>query len=290
LARRVQRAAYARRLIVRDNGPRWARRYGFDPAEDADSMRQDERAPFVQALRRPRHAAYPPGEFVDQESFMLASEVLTLARAAGVAPGVPVLDLCCGVGGPGRLLVQELGCDYLGVDYSAGAIAVARERTRNLPCRFEVAQVPPLPSGPFEVVLLLETMLAFSDKVELLREVSGVLAAGGRFALTLEEGQPLTAEERAAMPDADTVWLTPLAEMVQLLADAGLRVCWQQDCSQSHLATADSLLQAYAAEAEDIAAGVGQRALDELLNAHRLWRDWLRSGRVRKFALVAEKV
>jgi SAM-dependent methyltransferase len=252
-------------------------------------MRQDERVPFVQALQRSRRAGYPPGEFVDQESFVLASEVLTLARAAGVAPEVSVLDLCCGVAGPGLLLVEQLGCDYLGVDYSASAIEIARERARDLPCRFEVTRVPPLPSGPFEVVLLLETMLAFPDKVALLREVSDVLVAGGRFALTFEEGQPLTAQEGAAMPDADTVWLTPLAEMVQLLADAGLRVCWQQDYSESHLRTADSLLRAYASEAEEIAAGVGQLALDELLAAHRLWRDWLGSGRVRKFALVAEK-
>jgi SAM-dependent methyltransferase len=252
-------------------------------------MRQDERAPFVQALQRPRHAAYPPGEFVDQESFMLASEVLTLARAAGVAPGVSVLDLCCGVAGPGRLIAQELGCYYLGVDYSASAIEIARERARDLPCRFEVARVPPLPPGEFEVVLLLETMLAFPDKVPLLREVSRVLPAGGRFALTFEEGRPLTDEERAAMPDADTVWLTPLAEMVQLLADVGLRVGWQQDCSPSHLTTADSLLRAYASEADEIAARAGRRALEELLSSHRLWRDWLGSGRVRKFALVAEK-
>jgi len=264
--------------------------HGFDRVEDADSMRQDERAPFVQALQRARHAAYPPGEFVDQESFMLASEVLTLARAAGVAPGVSLLDVCCGVAGPGRLLARELAPAYLGVDYSASAIEIARERARDLPCRFEVAHVPPLPSGPFEVVLLLETMLAFEDKVPLLREVARVLAVGGRFALTLEEGQPLTAEERAAMPDADTVWLTPLPEMVQLLADVGLRVSWQQECSRSHLTTADSLLQAYAAEADEIAAGVGRHALDELVSAHRLWRDWLGSGRVRKFALVAEKL
>ena len=30
-------------------------------------------------------------------------------------------------------------------------------------------------------------------------------------------------------------------------------------------------------------------ALEELLVAHRLWSDWLREGRVRKLALVAEK-
>jgi SAM-dependent methyltransferase len=252
-------------------------------------MRQDERAPFVQALERARRAAYPPGEFVGQESFMLAGEILTLARAAGIAPGVAVLDACCGVAGPGRLIARELGCDYLGVDYSASAIDIARDRARDLPCRFQVAEVPPLPSGPFDVVLLLETMLAFPDKRAVLGEVRRVLATGGRFALTLEEGQPLTPEERAAMPDADTVWLTPLTEMVGLLAGAGLRVRWQQECTRSHLATADSLLRAYTSEADEISAGVGRRALDELLTSHRLWADWLRSGRVRKFALVAER-
>jgi hypothetical protein len=29
--------------------------------------------------------------------------------------------------------------------------------------------------------------------------------------------------------------------------------------------------------------------LEELLSAHRLWSDWLREGRVRKIAFVAEK-
>ncbi len=39
----------------------------------------------------------------------------------------------------------------------------------------------------------------------------------------------------------------------------------------------------------DIAAQIGRRALEELLVAHRLWSDWLRTGRVRKIAFVAEK-
>jgi hypothetical protein len=46
---------------------------------------------------------------------------------------------------------------------------------------------------------------------------------------------------------------------------------------------------AFAAKAEDIVAHIGRRALDELLAAHRLWIDWLDEGRVRKFALVAER-
>src|SRR3954452_5851702 len=165
-------------------------------------MNQGDRAAFDRALHRARLSAYGSGEFVGQESFMTAGEIRALAVRAGVGPGVSVLDVCCGVAGPGRFITRELRCSYLGVDRSASAIEIARERAGDLPCRFEVARVPPVPSGPFDVVLLLETMLAFHDKEALLREISGALRAVGRFAFTMEEGAPLTEPERARMPDA----------------------------------------------------------------------------------------
>jgi SAM-dependent methyltransferase len=253
-------------------------------------VKQDDRAPFVHALQRARLSAYAPGGFVEQEGFMSAREILALAKRSGIAPGVSVLDLCCGVAGPGRLFSRELGCNYLGVDYSSSALSIARERARDLPCRFEVSRIPPIPTGPFEVVILFETMLAFRDKETLLQEVSQALTAGGRFTFTMEEGAPLTDAERARMPDADTVWLTPLQEMLTCLERVGLVVRWQDDCSRSHLAVADSLINAFAADAADIAEQVGRRAFEDLIGAHRLWSDWLREGRVRKLAIVAEKV
>jgi SAM-dependent methyltransferase len=252
-------------------------------------VKQDERAPFVEALQQARLSAYAPGEFVGQESFMGAGEILSLARQAGVAPGVSVLDLCCGVAGPGRFVTRQLGCTYMGVDFSSSAIDVARERAGDLPCRFEISRIPPVPSGPFDVVLLFETMLAFPEKEPLVLEISRALATGGRFAFTLEEGLPLTETERDTMPDADTVWLTPLDEMLAYLQRAGLHLRWQNDHSRSHQAIADALINAFAADTKQIAAQIGHRALEELLTAHRLWSDWLREGRVRKIAFVAAK-
>ncbi len=252
-------------------------------------MKQDERAPFVRAMYEARVAAYEPGEFVEQESFMRASEIRALADQAGIDAGVSVLDLCCGIGGPGRFITRELGCDYLGVDYSAEAIEIARQRAGDLRCRFEVARIPPIPTGPFEVVILLETMLAFAEKEPLLRGISGALTAGGRFAFTFEAGLPLTEAEREQMPDADTVHLVPVDEMLATLDRVDLVVSWQEDWTRSHANTAASLTETYAADAVDIAAQIGEQALEELLSAHRLWSDWLGSGRVRKIALVAER-
>jgi SAM-dependent methyltransferase len=252
-------------------------------------VKQDERAPFVSALQRARVAAYEPGEFVEQESFMRAGEIRALAQQAGIAPGVSVLDLCCGIGGPGRFITRETSCDYLGVDYSGDAIEIARERAGDLPCRFEIARIPPIPSGQFDVVILLETLLAFPDKEPLLQQISRALPPGGRFVCTFEAGLPLTDAERARMPDADTVWLIPIEEMLTTLDRVGLVVSYQEDHTTSHAATAESLTNAFTADATDIAAEIGDQALDELLRAHRLWTDWLRSGRVRKIALVAGK-
>jgi SAM-dependent methyltransferase len=252
-------------------------------------VRQDERRPFFRALHRARVSAYARDEFVEQESFMGAGEIRALAERAGIRTGVSVLDLCCGVAGPGRFITQELGCSYLGVDLSSSAIAIARERARGLPCRFEVARIPPLPPGPFDVVLLLETMLAFPDKETLLGGITGALTTGGRFAFTMEEGRPLTDAERERMPDADTVWLTPLEEMLGYLDRTGLVLRWTDDWSRSHHAVADALIDAFAADREAIAAEIGPQALEELVAAHRLWSAWLADGRVRKIAFVAEK-
>jgi SAM-dependent methyltransferase len=226
---------------------------------------------------------------VGQESFMRATEVRTLARQARIGPGVSVLDLCCGVAGPGRMITAESGCRYLGVDHSASSLAAARELAGNLPCRFEQAHLPPLPGGCFDVVLLLETVLAFPDKEALVSEVARVLEPGGRFAFTVEEGRPLTQPERARMPGADTVWLIELAELTGVLRGAGLTVIWQQEYSSSHRAIATALHRCYRADSSDIADQIGTQATAELITAHRLWSDWLGSGRVRKFAIVAEK-
>jgi sarcosine/dimethylglycine N-methyltransferase len=252
-------------------------------------VNQDDRAAFDRALLRARTSAYPMGEFVEQESFMRASEIRELAGQAGIGPSVSVLDLCCGVAGPGRFITRELGCTYLGVDSSSSAIELARERAAGLPCRFEVARIPPAPPGEFDVVLLVETALAFPEKEPLLREISTCLRPGGRFAMTLEEGLPLTDAERETMPDDETVWLVSLDEMLAALERVGLAIRWSADWSQSHRAVADSLIVAFAADADDIAAQIGQAALDDLLVAHRLWSEWLRDGRVRKLAFVAEK-
>jgi len=67
----------------------------------------------------------------------------------------------------------------------------------------------------------------------LVGEVARVLEPGGRFAFHGREGRPLTQQERARMPGADTVWPIELAELTAVLRNAGLTVIWRQEYSSS---------------------------------------------------------
>lgn len=247
------------------------------------------RAPDEDVIDRVRRAAYPPGDYVQQESFAAARDVLSLAKLAGVDRDIDVLDLCCGAAGFGTFLVRELGCRYLGVDESATSIDLARRRAEGLPCRFVAATIPPMPDGPFDVVLLLETVLAFPDKGTLVAGIAGALRAGGRFACTVEAGPALDDAERSAMPRSDTVWPIPLGEFEALLGSAGLTVTDIRDDSAQHLAVVDGLLAAFAAHRPALEDRLGEEAVAELMTTHAWWRQWIGSGRIRKYAVVAQK-
>jgi len=91
------------------------------------------------------------------------------------------------------------------------------------------------------------------------------------------------------MPGADKVWPIELAEVTGALRSAGLTVIWRREYSSRHHAIATALLRCYRADALQIADQIGTQATAELITAHQLWSGWLGSGRVRKFAMVAEK-
>ena len=85
------------------------------------------------------------------------------------------------------------------------------------------------------------------------------------------------------------VWPIGLTELTRVLRGAGLAVTWQQEHSSAHHAIATALHRCYRADESEITGQTGAQATADLISAHRLWGDWLGSGRVRKFAIVAEK-
>jgi sarcosine/dimethylglycine N-methyltransferase len=262
---------------------------------DSISLR-GRRASLAAALRLAHVQAHHGGEYVGQESFISAGEILDLTQAAGVDAKTRVLDLCCGSGGPALHLARQTGCRILGVDRSSEAIHLARTSTehqgldRRATFIVSDALCPPIDAASFDAVLLYETMLAFENKRPLLRVVHKLLRPGGRFGLTLEEGRPLSSAERRRVPGGEEVWLVPEGRFRALLEAAGFRVRWVEDYTAAHAEVARRLAVAFRRDRAAIARAVGAQACDELVMAHERWVEWLDARRMRKLAVVAQRL
>ena len=78
--------------------------------------------------------------------------------------------------------------------------------------------------------------------------------------------------------------------MSVLLREAGLTVTWQEQWSVARTTRRRRRCCGASGPTRATSPGrSGRPALTELIAAHELWSDWLGRGRVRKFALVAEK-
>jgi SAM-dependent methyltransferase len=114
---------------------------------------------------------------------------LDLAELAAVAPGMSVLDVGCGIGGPARFLAAAHGCRVAGVDLSESFVEAARyltERTGQTgQVSFQTANALELPfdSASFDAVFLQHVAMNISDRMRLYREARRVLKQGGRFAV-----------------------------------------------------------------------------------------------------------
>jgi sarcosine/dimethylglycine N-methyltransferase len=264
-------------------------------ANENERRSAGHRSRLVAALRPVHMQAHPEGEYVGQESFMPAHEILNLARVAGVDARTRVLDLCCGNGGPTLHLARQTGCRIVGVDRSLEAIYLARASAENHGldhhATFIVADAlcPPIDAASFDAVLLYETMLAFEDKQWLARVVSKLLRPGGRFGLTFEEGWPLSSAEQQRVPEGEEFWLTSESEFRVLLEAAGFRIRWVEDHTAAHADVAVRLAAAFRRDRAAIVAALGPQTFNELVMAHERWAEWLSTRRVRKLAVVAQR-
>jgi SAM-dependent methyltransferase len=160
-----------------------------------------------------------------------------LAKLAGIAAGISVLDVGSGVGGPGRFLASTFGCRVTGVDLSEPFVEAARyltERTgQGAQVSFETASALDLPfrDGCFDAVLLQHVAMNISDRARLYREIRRMLKSGGRFAtydVVLNGGEPHYPVPWARTP-ATSFLLTADATREAIEAAGFRNVVWQDD-------------------------------------------------------------
>ena len=112
-----------------------------------------------------------------------------IVAAAGVGPGLRVLDLASGSGEPALTLAEAVGPDgqVTATDLAPEMLAVAEEEARarglpNIAFRQADAEALPFPDRSFDAVTCRFGIMFFPDPARALGEVRRVLAPGGRAA------------------------------------------------------------------------------------------------------------
>ena len=160
-----------------------------------------------------------------------------LAKLAGIAADISVLDVGSGIGGPARFLAASHGCRVTGVDLSDSFVEAARyltERTgQSAQVSFKTASALELPfdDGLFDVALLQHVAMNISERARLYREIHRVLKSGGRFATfdaVLQTGEPHYPVPWARTPA--TSFLLTAAATREAIEAAGFRtLTWRDD-------------------------------------------------------------
>jgi SAM-dependent methyltransferase len=156
---------------------------------------------------------------------------MRLARLAGLAPGMHVLDVGGGLGGPARTLAVECGCYVTVIDLTESYVRAAEALTTHLGLGGRVthqignALELPFDDGLFDVLWTQNSGMNIAAKEQLYAGFHRVLRPGGQLALQEPMAGPMQPPIFPLMwaRDATTNFLRTPMEMRALIEAAGFR-------------------------------------------------------------------
>ena len=177
---------------------------------------------------------------LDHQSALIARPTRTLLQAAGIGPGMRVLDLGAGLGHVTRIAGDLVGATgaVVGIDESPDALAVARRRVEDAGERhlsFETGDVTSWKApGPFDAVIGRLILFHVANPVGVVRHHVQNLRPGGVFAAIDYDLGSCRCEPQVALVQEALGWVVESfiaagasprigARLGPILATAGLR-------------------------------------------------------------------
>lgn len=156
-----------------------------------------------------------------------------MLELAAVGPSDRLLDIASGAGTTAMLAARELGCEAVGLDYGAGAVAGARAEAAAQGLAGSVgfvegdAEALPFERGSFDVAICECALCTFPDKATAVAEMRRVLRPGGRLVLSdvVADHSRLSDDLRGTMATVACVGSAlPESGYRELLAAAGFEI------------------------------------------------------------------
>jgi SAM-dependent methyltransferase len=238
------------------------------------------------------------GEDLGQNNWQTRAELAGFAAQLQLAPGVRLLDVACGAGGPGLQLARESGCELTGVDREkeglANARRIARQAGLDTPVRFVQADASePLPfaDGAFDAILCLDALNHLPGRAGVFADWARLLAPGGRVLVT----DPVTitglvaSDELAIRSSIGYFDFAPPGEDERLLRAAGLEVVAVDDLTGAMTAVARARCRIRAERAQALRELEGPDAFERRQRFLDMVATLAGERRVSRFALLAER-
>jgi SAM-dependent methyltransferase len=167
---------------------------------------------------------------------LLVTAANAVAEHAAPQAGDAVIDIGCGMGGPGRYLADRFGCSVLGVDLlplrvdAAEALTARTGQADRISYRVASGTGLPADDGSHAQAWMLDVGIHVADKPALFAEIARVLRPGGLLVMHDQTGPLPPAMDPATM---GAPFIAPsLLDLIGLLEGAGLRLLRWQDTSR----------------------------------------------------------
>jgi SAM-dependent methyltransferase len=188
-----------------------------------------------------------PDDLAPVDEFHHGGRAATAAFAPrlNLRPGMLLLEIGSGIGGPARYFARHHCCQVTGIDLTEEFVAVARTLTSRLGMDGQIgfeqgsALSMPFAAASFDVATLLHVGMNIADKDRLFREVRRVVKPAGIFGIYDQmreaDGELAFPVPWASVPQ--TSFVETATTYKRLLTDAGFEIVWERSCRDDALAS-----------------------------------------------------